>query len=282
MYEFIFKNAMDDEIYIAKNTPFTLEMVSGISNVGSVNQNESSPFQDGSTYIDTLLTSRFISFIVQIRSDLETNRRKAIQILNPKLGEGTLTFTKNGVSRNLTCVVSEMVDLLESHQNRRPTMQRFTFSIEANQPYWEGAMEEWILAGFTGGFEFPFSFPFSLGEVGTSITLNNDGDAIAPLFIELNGPLTNPTLTNETTGDYLSLTQALLTNEVLEINTAFGKKTVVLIDADGVRSNGFGYLDPESELFGLAIGDNTLSYVAEVQPDDTAVTLWFKKRYIGV
>lgn len=282
MYEFTFTNSVGENLYFAYGTDFVLESVSGLSNVGSLVQSEKSPFQDGSTFIDTLLNTRIVSFIVQIRNDVDTNRRKAIRVLNPKLKEGVLTFKKDSVERTLTCVVNEGPDMLDEHKDRLPNFQRFTFTLEANQPYFEGNEEEWVLAGFLGGLEFPFEFPISFGTVGSTVILDNDGDTVAPLYIELNGPLTNPTLTNETTGEFISLSQVLLSGYKLEINTAFGKKSVTIVDSLGNRSNGFGYISPDSTLFGLQVGENTLSYTADVQPSNTAVTLFFKKRYIGV
>lgn len=282
MYEFTFTNSLGESLYFAYGTDYVLETVSGLSNVGTIIQSEKSPFQDGSTFIDSLLNTRIVTFIVQIRENIESNRRKAIRVLNPKLKEGTLSFTKNGVTRTLTCVVNEGPDMLENNNDRRPNLQRFTFTLEAHQPYFEGEQEQWTLAGFLGGLEFPFSFPITFGTVGSTITLNNDGDTTLPLYIELNGPLTNPTLTNQTTGEFIKLSQELLSGYKLEINTAFGKKSVVIVDNLGNRSNGFGYISPDSTLFGLSVGYNTLSYTDDVQPNKTAVSLFYKKRYIGV
>ena len=203
-------------------------------------------------------------------------------MLNSKLGVGTLRFTKNGVWRELKCVVEDNPNMLDSHSNRRPNMQRFTFSLLANNPYWTDAEQSFTLAGFIGGFEFPFSFPFSLGILGSTLTVENGGDTVAPLFIELTGPLTNPTITNQTTGEFIALAQDLPSGYHLEINTAMGEKSVVVVSDLGVRSNGFHYINPSSTLFGLCLGTNVLTYTATEQPSNTAVTIFFKNRYIGV
>lgn len=282
MYEFLFTNALGETIYFSNLAPFLLESISGISSVQSDVQSEKAPYQDGSTYIDTLLNARSLDFTCQIRPYTEENRRKAIRVLNSKLGVGTLRFTKNGVWRELKCVVEDNPNMLDGHQHRRPGMQRFTFSLMAHNPYWTDAEQSFTLAGFIGGFEFPFSFPFSLGEIGSTLTVTNDGDTVAPLFIELTGPLTNPTLTNQTTGEFITLAQDLPSGYTLEINTAMGEKSVVIVSDLGVRSNGFHYIDPSSTLFGLSVGNNTLSYTATVQPSAIAVTIFFKNRYIGV
>lgn len=280
MYEFTFTNSLGENIYIAYGTPFVLESVQGLSGATSLIQSEKAPFQDGSTYIDTLLNSRIMTFVVQIRSDLENNRRKAIRVLNSKLGKGTLRFTKNGVWRELECVIDTNPNFIEDYNNRK--IGRFSFTIEAPQPYWTDAEQQWTLASFLGGFSFPFSFPVNFGTIGSTVIINNQGDTVAPLFITLSGPLTNPTLTNETTGEYITLAQDLPDGYTLEINTASGSKSIIVIDEDGNRSNGFAYISPDSTLFGLAIGQNTLSYIADVQPSDVAVTVFYKNRYIGV
>lgn len=282
MYEFTFTNSLGESIYISNMPPFVLESVEGISTVNSIIQTEKAPYQDGATYIDTLLDSRLITFVCQIRSDIDLNRRKAMRILNPKLGQGLLTFTRNGVTRTLECVVDDSPNMVDGHDGRLSRMQRFSFTLEAHQPYWEDGEQTLTLASFIGGIEFPFSFPLMFGNVGSKLTVENDGDTVSPLFIDLMGPLTNPTITNNTTGEFIEIVQNIPEGYSLEINTQKGKKSVVIISDTGERSNGFHYIDPDSTLFGLAIGKNELEYTADYKPNDNAVIIYYKNRFIGV
>lgn len=285
MYQFLFTNSQGESIYLNYESPFILERVDGLSSIPVDTQGEKAPYQDGNTYIDSVLDVRTLSFICQVRgTDIETNRRKAIRVLNPKLGVGSLSFTntRNGITRTLDCVVDGVPNFLDDHDNRRPTMERFTFDLVANNPLWKGDAQTWTLASFIGGFQFPWSFPLSFGTVGTDLLLTNDGDSDAPLFITLTGPLTNPLITNETTGEFIKLTQNLLAGYKLEINTAMGSKDVTIISNLGVRSNGFQYLSPDSTLFELGVGTTELSYVADFQPSAVAVQLIYNPRYIGV
>lgn len=282
MYEFTYTNALGESIYISNMLPFVLESVEGISNVSSIIQTEKAPYQDGSTYIDTLLDSRLITFVCQIRTDIDTNRRKAIRILNPKLGKGVLSFSRNGVTRTLECVVDDSPNMVDSHDGRLSRMQRFSFTLEAHQPYWEDGEQTWTLASFIGGMEMPFSFPITLGVVGSKLTVENDGDTVSPLFIDLMGPLTNPKISNNSTGEFIAIVQNIQEGYSLEINTEKGKKSVVIISPTGERSNGFHFIDPDSTLFGLAIGKNELEYTADYKPNDNAVIIYYKNRFIGV
>lgn len=282
MYEFTYTNSQGESIYISNVAPFVLESIEGISNVNSIIQTEKSPYQDGATYIDTLLDSRLLTFVCQIRSDIDVNRRKAIRILNPKLGTGVLTFTRNGISRTLDCVVDDNPNMVDAHEGRLSSMQRFSFTLEAHQLYWEDGEQTWTLASFIGGLALPFSFPLTFGNVGSKLTVNNEGDTVSPLFIDLMGPLTNPKITNVTTGEFIEIVQIIPDGYSLEINTEKGKKSVVIVSDTGVRSNGFHYIDPDSTLFGLAIGENELEYTADYKPNDNAVIIYYKNRYIGV
>jgi hypothetical protein len=283
MISLLFTNSLGESIFINGGADYILERIDGLSVAPVQNQGETAPYQDGYTYIDTLLNARELFFICQIRGDdQDVKRRKVIRVLNAKLGLGTLEINFNGTIRTINVVVDQLPNMLDGQNDRRPKMQRFTFSFVAPNPYYNGAMEQFTLAGFIGGFGFPFSFPISFGDVGSTITINNDGDTVAPLLIQLNGPLTNPTLTNVTTGEVITLEQDIPSGYVLEINTEIGKKDITIINDLGVRSNGFQYVTPDSILFGLIVGQNTLTYTADFQPDETAVTVMFKKRYVGL
>jgi hypothetical protein len=280
---FLYRNSRNQTLFINGGADFLLERIDGLSVAPVDTQGESAPYQDGYTYIDSLINARVLDFVCQIRGGNQAQkRRQVIQTLNAKLGKGTLTINFNGVVRTLDVVVDGLPNMLDARPNRFDNFQRFTFTLVAPNPYYEGPMEQFTLAGFLGGFSFPFSFPVSFGTVGSTIVIDNDGDTIAPLFIVLNGPLTNPTLTNATTGEVITLTQNLLAGESLEINTAIGEKSIVIVDALGNRSNGFQFVSPASVLFGLQVGPNTLTYTADVQPSATAVSVMFKKRYIGL
>ena len=127
-----------------------------------------------------------------------------------------------------------------------------------------------------------FSFPLSFGTVGQTLDIENYGDLESPVFIRMIGPLKNPVLENVTTGQRISITREILEGESLEINTAFGKKSVTIIDSNNNRSNAFHYVSPDSEFWQIVPGLNTVSYAATEESSSSAVTISFYHRYAGV
>ena len=78
----------------------------GFSDVSLNLQTQQVPFQDGSVYLDGLLGNREISVTLAVNdnNDLEKRyelRRNLIEILNPKLGEGTLIYKNDYLMRQI-------------------------------------------------------------------------------------------------------------------------------------------------------------------------------------
>lgn len=85
------------------------------------------------------------------------------------------------------------------------------------------------------------------------LELRNDGNTPAPWVITLRHNWTNPTITNQTTGEVLSLTIALAAGDTLVIDSR--AKTIL---KNG--SNAYSALDfPESDWWDLVAGDNPIA-----------------------
>lgn len=80
----------------------------------------------------------------------------------------------------------------------------------ATSPYYESATESTGSTGRTtpgAGVTPPFTPPFTLGaSVSGTIRVSNDGTAAAGWTARLDGPLTDPVITNQTTGERLAFT----------------------------------------------------------------------------
>lgn len=80
----------------------------------------------------------------------------------------------------------------------------------ATSPYYESATESTGSTGRTtpgSGVTPPFTPPFTLGaSVSGTIRVSNDGTAAAGWTARLGGPLTDPVITNQTTGERLAFT----------------------------------------------------------------------------
>lgn len=135
---------------------------------------------------------------------------------------------------------------------------------------------------WVGGWKWKFTLPFRMkvrGEPQQEII--NSGHVETPVEIEFHGPAVNPRITNLTTGEFIRIKRELTSDDVLYINTAFGKKTVE-IERSGVREDAFDYIDLASSFFSLQPGSNIVEYQSENGLDPQSVRIYYYNRYIGV
>lgn len=89
--------------------------------------------------------------------------------------------------------------------------------------------------------------------------------------------LTNPYLTNITTGKTFKLLKALAAGEEVIVNTNYGKKSIV-----SGELNYFQYFDLDSEFIQLAAGENILRYGADANETNLEVSIEYSPKYLGV
>lgn len=114
-----------------------------------------------------------------------------------------------------------------------------------------------------GALEFPLSIPEAgvvLSAATYRLTSSNAGDKLADTVIRFVGGAVQPYVTNEATGESLSVNRTVAADEVLEINSATGR--VDIIDAEGTRHNAFNYLGADDDFIHLMQGDNILTFGA--------------------
>lgn len=109
------------------------------------------------------------------------------------------------------------------------------------------------------------------GHPGT-VLVENFGTATAPLTLTINGPVTNPTIRNVTTGQTLSLTVGLLAGETVTLNTA--DRTVLL----GGTADRYSWLTLPG-WFGLVPGINEIQYTA-LDPSTSFVQIAYRSAWI--
>lgn len=285
MRKVYFTNRFGESVLIDSNEPpLLLSKLEGVGGAPAIVQLQKAPYQDGATFIDSVLEPRYLTIEGMIWSthaaEVMERRQKLIRVLNPKLGLGTLRLEFDGVVREIDAIADSSPVFPD--KGTKP-IQQFLISIVCPDPALRSDEEEtWTLASFIGGFSLPFSFPISFGTVGQTLDIENNGDLDTPVLIRMTGPLRNPVLENVTTGQRLSITREILSGETLEINTAFGKQAVAIIDSNGNRSNGFHYVSPDSEFWQMMPGLNTVSYAATEESSSSAVTLSFYHRFAGV
>ena len=210
MQKLVFINSKGVSVDLTK-APFGITEWSGFSNVDLNLQTQQVPFYDGSVYLDGLLSEREIGVTLAINDekDLEKRyelRRELISILNPKLGEGTLIYTNNFISKQIKAV--PQTPLFANHNSNDSGTPKANLIWTCPSPYWEDLEENVVF--------------FKLGEVAK---ITNNGDYPAQMemdFFTTNA--VNPGITNLTTGKKIIYKGTL--NENLYINTNVGEKRI--------------------------------------------------------
>lgn len=209
MQKLVFKNGNGVEIDFT-SSPFGITDWGGLSNANLNVQSQQVPFQDGSVYLDSLLSERDLNFTLAVYDggNLGTRyelKRQIISALNPKLGEGVLTYTNDFLSKQIT-VIPYLPVFANHNVNTKGTLKA-SLTFKACIPYWEDTEETTV----------------TLNKGFTSIT--NNGDIETPVKIDIfTSNIQNLKIENQTTGKKIIFSETL--NENAEIKTAMGNKTI--------------------------------------------------------
>ena len=237
--------------------------------------------QDGATYRNSFFSSRDIEITFDIfaakNASIETLKRNIITRLSPKSGEGVLRYVCEQKDLALPCV-PDSVAFTKQSTEIYTGLARF----KAFMPYFIDSAESKALLKFVESLlVFPVTFPCIFGQRTNIGTVTNTGDAPAPVVIRFYNGVTNPTFTNLTTGEYIKLNGVIPADSILEIDTAYGVKSVSII-TEGSKINAFSLLDPTSNLWSLPVGPSRIEYTAEAENDDSYGEIVYYNRYVGV
>lgn len=277
-----FTNSSGESITFRLGSPFMINNIEGLGEVSADIQSQKAPFQDGSTFIDAVMNERDISFNVTIkgRNDTEISqyRTQLARVFSPKLGQGTLRYQYGDIVRVIEATPTHVPNFPSGNENRGSQFQIALLDLIAHDPYWktEGIEAE---PTFEPLFQFPFEGEFQMGISRDERSIINDGDTPTALVIEFYGPAVNPSVTNETTGEYIKVNQTLDEGEYMRINTADGEKSVVFVDSEGVERNVFNWIDLDSTFFKLKVGENLLTYTADSDIQGAIVNFYYQNRY---
>lgn len=266
-------------------SPLVISSLTGIGEVEAELQGQRSPYQDGDAYIDAILQPRFINLEGTITktnlSDIKIYRKHILRVCNPKLGLGKITLELDGDKKEIYGALDGVPVFPERGQQ---PWQHFMITWKCPNPYWlDETDNKSSLLAYRNGLRYPFSFPKSYGIEGQSIVVVNEGDVNTPIEVEFFGPSLNPTLVNETTGEFIKVYRQLRSGEKLTVNTDFNKKRVEIMKAGGVIQNAYGYVDWfESSFLKLIPGNNVLKYTADSGTEDAVVNVTYRNRYVGI
>ena len=281
----IFTNSRGQSISFGNAAPFILLNHDGTGGVQADIQRQKSPFQDGVSYIDTVMQERPINFQLVImasnQNELFQLRSKLVSVLNPKFGEGKLVYQRGEMKHEIKAAVELAPVFPNGEENRGATFQVALVSLLCPSPFWEDMNEEnYKLEDFVGNFRFSFRFPVRFSTRGDARTLLNKGDVPTPIHVEFRGRAVNPKITNMNTGEFIKVNREIPEGYKLILDTAFGDKRVEIVAPDGVVENAFHYIDLESTFFSLDVGETRFGFISESGRPEVYVK--YKHRYVGV
>ena len=282
MKKITFTNANGDSLEIAQSIPFFLQEIRGLGAPLVTPLVQTGYNQDGTSYYGSLMQPRNIDIDVYVKgaslTDIIQKRRLIFDVFNPKLGEGTLVYSNDIGSWQISGTVYD--GPAEINGISSPYIQRFQIGLYCPDPAFKSiAQNKHKLVGFVGGLEVPVIFPFSLATQGDLIEIEYTGDLDAPLLIEFRGAATNPKITKEETGETIEVAVSLESDQSLWVDTT-PNNIDVYTETDGLKVSAFNDVKSNNKYFMLTSGKNTLSFSAA--SGDPEVYLYWYTQYVGV
>ena len=227
--------------------------------------------QDGETYQGTRLKKRIVTLAFQLvhdsESDLWDARDELLRAISD-FGHGfdLYVFLPNGDIRSIRLQFDAGLSMPRD-MNQNLIQQECVLQCVAHDPLLYDPNDE-IQA-------------FNNAALGSVQTVNNPGSWFAYPAIWIDGPLTDPVIQNQTTGEILDLTGFTVNiAEKITITLTPGAKAIT---CSGIGSI-LGYLSTASNLatWHLGVGDNDILWTGSADMGSTALTFVYYPRYIGV
>lgn len=209
--------------------------------------------------------------------DYEDKRRALEQALDVMIGLQTFTITtRGGIIVQTDAIINKKPEL--PYQKGQIIRGAFQIELSSPYPFFLGTTEQSTEVShfIGGGGALPARLPFSLGSGGSgATTIVNAGNGQAYPVIRLYGVITNPSITNVTTGKSLSFTYSLASStDYIEIDTFY--RTVKLNGITNIRQ----YLS--GDWWSLIQGNNSIKFRGSDYSASAVAVITYRDTYIGI
>lgn len=270
-------------------TPFLLAHVDGLyEHQNNVTISENTMI-DGGTYQSSVAMIRNIVITIIARPNDFYNMydRNALYVLFAQGKKGTLTYTENGVSREIDYYVESVI---RDTKEKRPII----VSLLCPDPFfYDTEYTEVQIANWEADFEFEHEFISSGEQLGhrsevLSQEIINDSasDNIGlEITIESTGAVTNPTITRVESGEHITIGSSgnpfvMGVGDTVTITTGTGNKHIYLT-RNGVTEEINGYMTEDSTFFQIMRGVNTIGYSADSGQPNLIISIKYRFKYEG-
>jgi len=257
----------------------------GLATIPVRHMTQTAPYQDGTTRINSQLTTRAIGFEVMIMApDLETlqARIRALAVAFTPTAEGHLYFTNEAGTEYWIAAMGNNTPSY-SIGDRAREYQRAYIDLIAFDPFWYSGDKKIANISTAGTNFFPLDISGNfLGWSSSTTRAVNDGDLATPITLSVVGECVTPIITNTTTGEAITINLSMAAGDKFVITTGFGNKTATYYPAAGGSANGFPYIGSASVLWNLEPGDNVITLGGTSIATGTYVKLEWYDKYIAV
>lgn len=290
MKKLTYRNSLGAELELTNSAPL---MLLNFVETGKVNIHSNKGMnQDGATYLGNTLdvNDKTIEFLIIAESEEEliNYRNKINKVVNPRFGEGYLFYKDNIKEIKSKCIINA----LPFFSKVNSTVTKGLINFTANNPFWMDIVEsKENIALWKGQFHFPLGISKSKGIImglkqpSLIVNIYNKGDVETGMIIEFKakGTLSNPSLFNVNTREYIKINKSMVAGEVIKVNTNYGEKRVENI-LNGVTTNILNLIDlgGGDTFLQLEVGDNLLRYDADTNPSNLEINIYFSPKYLGV
>lgn len=242
-------------------------------------------------YIDsTSLEERTISITGWVIGDtydlLRKNKEVLNRIANPQHTLEAVVFDKYKLSFKPDYSVKYSV----AYEENNEVLCKFLIQGTCADPMFTTKdRQSALVASVIPKFKFPLVIPQDTGilmglrEPSLLATLNNEGDIDTGMVITFSctSTVTNPSLLNVDTREFIKINKVLSPGEQIVVSTGSGEK-YIKGTVSGEEYNYFKYMDFDSTWLQLHLGTNTLKYDADENVDGLEVLISFFPKYLEV
>lgn len=260
-----------NDYVLGDNVVTFMESISGWDDLPNVDSsNALRPSSHGAWVGKKLVGQRIVTWTGKISTADRSSWEDAVKTLRdkfvPAVGTEELTIvvrTRNEMRMAFGTVTQRQipVDYAYSYYGAKVTLQ-----FECSDPRLYSLGENSVFIStpplISSGLAYPLVYPLDYGteQAPNSLIITNSGNAPTPMTMNFLGPITNPELINQTTGERLGFDIVLTADDVLTVNTRLG--TVVL---NGTADRIYTRTLTSSPILGfdLLSGENELQLIAE-------------------
>lgn len=242
-------------------------------------------YQDGTTIDNSALQSRTISikFIIASNNEIEYESLKRSIIKTLDTNESlVLEYEDNTIRRKINCKPTK----LPVFSKNGPCLANVLINLKCPDPYWQDVISiQKEIALWVNNFEFEVCFPiegieFGFREPSLLVEMFSESDVDCGMLIRFYalGTVSNPSLMNVETQEFIKLNHTMEAGEVVEIDTSYGNKRITSLK-NGVQKSIWNSKDYKSTFLQMKIGDNLYRYDATSNLENLNVTIYYTPKY---